>query len=106
MNLQKTWAWIIGLLFLLIGIIGLFTDKFPINSLHDGIHLASGFIWIWAAKMGPTKAVNRWFGLFYIVIGILGFVGLMNFIQVDLQINIFHLAVAGGVSALIGFLSK
>jgi len=106
MGLQKTWAWIIGIIFLLIGVVGLFSDVFPIPATHDSIHIISGLIFVWAAWVGPTKAVNKWFGLLYVVIGILGFAGLLGFFGVDLAINIYHLVVAGGISALIGFLAK
>jgi len=106
MNLQKTWAWIIGSIFLFIGIVGLLTDFFPIPNTHDWIHIVSGLIFVWAAWKGPTRKINQWFGSIYFIIGILGFVGLMDFIVVDLPINIYHLAVAGGITALIGFLAK
>jgi len=106
MNLQKTWALIIGGIFLLIGVVGLFTNAFPIPTTHDGIHIISGLIFIWAALKGPTKKVNQWFGVTYVLIGILGFAGLIEFIGVDLAINVYHLVVAGGISALIGFLAK
>lgn len=105
-NIQKIWAWIIGIIFLAIGIAG-FAGAFEIlHIIHDGLHILTGLIWIWAALIGPTKEVNKWGGIVYVVLGLIGFAGLLGAFGADLGINIYHLVVAGGASAAIGWFAK
>jgi len=103
---QKTWAWVIGSIFLLIGIAG-FAGGFEIlHDYHNGLHVLSGLFWFWAAWKGPTRMVNQYAGLFYILLGIVGFIGILGEFGADLGINLFHLLIAGGTSAAIGWFVK
>jgi hypothetical protein len=80
-GLQTTFATVVGAVLLLVGIIGFFNNPvfslFPVNGLHNAIHLISGAIGIWAGVWGGLAA-SRWFnkivGIIYIVVAILGWV--------------------------------
>ena len=106
MNLQNIWAGIIGIIFLAIGVVGLVPETFPIAPIHDWIHIISGLILLGAVWKGLARQVNLWFGIIYGAIGVLGFFGLMDFIGVDLAINVYHLIIVGIPSIIISQWSK
>jgi hypothetical protein len=113
MNIQKTWAIIIGIVLLLTGVLG-FVMSSPllglvaVNALHNVVHLLTGAIFLWAglSESAPTKKVNQWLGVVYVLVAILGFFGLLTFLDVmggmDFD-NWLHLGI-GLVSALIGWM--
>jgi Domain of unknown function (DUF4383) len=84
----QTFALIIGVIYLLVGILGLFynqkftggseNDKeiiFRINYLHDIIHLVLGAGWIFASRAHAlAKSVNMVFGVVLLLVAILGFI--------------------------------
>lgn len=112
MNIQKLWATIIGIVLLIVGIVGFFHHPilglFGVNLLHNGVHLLTGAIFLWAglASSAPVKKVNTWLGVVYVLVAILGFFGLLTFLMVGGSMdpdNFLHLG-TGVVSALIGWL--
>jgi len=108
MGAQQTWAKVIGVILLLIGVLGFFMGDnvfgFDVNPLHNIVHLVTGAIFAWAgfAAGAPTKKVNTWLGVIYLVVGILGFFGVLGFLAVNTADNWLHLAI-GVISAAIGW---
>jgi hypothetical protein len=108
MGAQQTWAKVIGVILLLVGVLGFFMGDsvfgFGVNALHNIVHLVTGAIFAWAgfAAGAPTKKVNTWLGVIYIVVGILGFFGVLGFLNVNAADNWLHLAI-GVISAGIGW---
>lgn len=115
MGAQNLWAQIIGVILLLVGILGFVMSSpllgfFEVNLLHNIVHIATGLIFIWAgfSKSAPTMAVNKWLGVIYILVGIVGYFGVLSFLAVmggtDPD-NFLHLGI-GIVSALIGWMAS
>jgi hypothetical protein len=103
-NAQTLFATILGAVLLLVGIIGFINDPvlglFPVNGLHNAVHLLSGAVLIWAGVWGGTKAAkntNIAFGAVYLLVAILGFVAqpfMMSLLEVELYDNILHVVIA------------
>ena len=109
MGANQTWAKVIGVVLLLIGIWGFFTTSilglFGVNTAHNIVHLLTGAIFAWAgfAAGAPTKQANTWLGVIYIVVALLGFFGVVNvFLGLSTADNWLHLAI-GVISAGIGW---
>src|SRR3989344_860575 len=108
---QKTWATIIGIVLLLIGLWGFFQDPilsiFGVNALHNIVHLVTGAVFLWAgmAKGTMAKSTNQWLGVIYIIVGLIGFLGVLSFLNVNMADNWLHLLL-GVVSAGIGWGAK
>lgn len=108
MGAQQTWAKVIGVILLLIGVLGFFMGGnvfgFEVNALHNIVHLVTGAIFAWAgfAAGAPAKKVNTWLGGIYLVVGVLGFFGALAFLAVNTADNWLHLAI-GVISAAIGW---
>ncbi len=114
-NLQRSWAMIIGIILIVVGIWGFFQQPvlslFGVNPAHNIVHIVTGLIFAWAGFSKGTSAmpVNKWLGVIYIFVGIIGFAGLLTFLEVqagagDLD-NWLHLII-GLVSAAIGWFAK
>ena len=64
MGANQTWAKIIGVVFLLVGVLGFIMGGsvfgFAVNGLHNIVHLLTGAIWAWAgfSAGAPVKKVN------------------------------------------------
>jgi len=113
-NFQKIWAIIVGIIFILIGIIGFFTPSvfkiFSVNLGQNLIHLVTGLIFLVGgiAKATTAKKVNIWFGIIYVLIAILGFVKLLGFLNIETALqgsNFLHL-ILGLITLIIGFAVK
>ncbi len=114
-GVQKSWAIIIGIILLLVGIIGFFSgdavlEIFPVNLSHNIVHLITGAVFLWAgfASAEKAKMANKWLGIIYILVAVIGFLGYLTFLNVqggNDPDNWLHVAI-GVVSAGIGFLSK
>src|SRR5574341_2680263 len=106
MGANQTWAKVIGVVLLLVGLLGFFMTSpllgmFEVNMMHNLVHLVSGAIFAWAGfAAAPTKKVNTWLGVIYLLVGILGIFGLMGFLNVNTADNWLHIVI-GAVSALI-----
>ena len=113
-NFQKVWAIIVGIILLLIGIIGFFTDSvfgiFGVNTIQNIVHLSTGLIFLLGglAKATTAKKVNVWLGIIYLLVAILGFIGLLKFLNVQggLDADNFLHTILGLVTIIVGFTVK
>ncbi len=83
---------------------------FGVNMIHNLVHLVTGAVFLWAglSKSDVAVNVNKWLGVIYIVVGIVGFFGVLTFLMVNGgndPDNYLHLVI-GIVSALIGWMAK
>lgn len=80
-NLNKTISTLFGVVFLAVGLLGLFVNPtlilFGVNGLHNLVHLASGvvlLVGVFAAGGRHARTVNVVFGAVYLLVAALGFV--------------------------------
>jgi hypothetical protein len=126
MSLARTVATVLGVVYLLVGVLGFLPAVvtggtvadmpsasgsligiFPINALHNVVHLAIGAALLYAAMATPTAImVSRVIGIVYLLVGVAGFVSADGFGLLPLGgADIFlHLA-TGVVLAYIGFIA-
>jgi hypothetical protein len=92
-------ALVLGVIYLIIGIIGFavtgfdnFAGKtyddqliiFPVNPLHNVVHLLLGAVWIGAAGQRSTaKSVNLVLGAVLLLVAILGLAGVLKFLAIE-----------------------
>ena len=109
-------ALIAGIVFTLVGILGLIFDTtggnllgFQVDFVHNLVHLVIGILGLVAAYTGWPRTYNQVFGVIYIVLGILGLFGGLYFDNKFLGIMVINGAdnglhlVAGIILAAIGF---
>lgn len=118
-HIQKTVAFIFGIVFLLVGILGFvpaltpnmsLLGLFMVNPLHSIVHLAFGVLGIAAALTETGVLYNRIGGLIYLVLGILGFFPFLYFgsnmliglVMINPADNFLHIVI-GIVLAGVGF---
>jgi hypothetical protein len=106
-------ALVFGGVYLLVGIVGFFVtgfdgfaaeiygDKlifFPLNPLHNIVHVGVGALWLFSASRHETaKGVNLLIGAVYGLVAILGLAGALNFLAIEDAAsadNYLHLATA------------
>jgi O-antigen/teichoic acid export membrane protein len=114
MGTQKTWAIVLGIILLLVGIIGFFTTEvfglFPVNGLHNVVHLLTGALFLWAGlsdMRGFATGTNKWVGVVYILVAIIGFLVGLSFLNVSAgndPDNWLHLVIGVG-SAAVGWMA-
>src|SRR5438128_6922018 len=109
-------AMAIGVVFLIVGILGLIFDTasgnllgFDVDLVHNFVHLLTGILGIAAAMTGWPRRFNQVFGVIYILVGLAGLVPALYFSQrllglmhVNAADNVLHLVVGLGAAA-IGF---
>jgi hypothetical protein len=114
--MAKTFAMVLGVVLLLIGILGYVLNPtgghllgiFAVDGIHNAIHVVSGIAGIAAATMGWAPLFCQVFGVIYLLVGILGFVAtdsnamLLGLMHNNMADNLLHLAI-GGASAFVGF---
>ncbi len=117
-NIYRTFALAVGVVFLLVGLLGLvpaldpgnaLLGIFAVNVVHNIIHLLVGILGIAAAYTGTGKLYARGLGIVYLLVAILGFVPalffngeLLGLVSINLADNLLHLVVA--IAALyVGF---
>ncbi|MGH2788829.1 MAG: DUF4383 domain-containing protein [Actinomycetota bacterium] len=117
----QTFALVFGSVYVLVGLLGFFVadavtggsanDKlivFPVNHLHNVVHLAIGGAWLVAARSsGIARSVNAIIGSVYLLVALLGFTGI-DLMRTLLNIqgsgdadNFLHLA-SGALSLYFG----
>ena len=109
----QLFALVFGAVYAIIGIAGFFVTGFddfaaknyseellifPVNPLHNIVHLGVGALWLGAAaRHDSAKAVNMLIGVVYAVVAILGFAGALKFLAIEdsgSTDNFLHLATA------------
>jgi hypothetical protein len=115
--MAKKLALIFGVIFVIIGITGLLggmgitrDGMFMTDSVHDWVHIISGIIFLVVAMAATARAALTMiaFGIIYIIVAILGFVGnnpALGFIVVNNADNWLHL-VLGLVILWSGYSNK
>lgn len=104
MGVQKTFALILGIVLLLVGIIGIYpTNKlvgnegyFGTNIYQDILHLIAGAFGIYVGTKGQGRGYNMILGWIGIVLGVLGFIPgvsemLMKLLNINKEITVLHL---------------
>jgi hypothetical protein len=95
----QLFALVFGAIYLLIGILGFvvtgFDDFasevygeelifFPVNPLHNLVHLATGALWLGASSNhSSAKSVNLLLGVVYALVAVLGFAGVLKFLAIE-----------------------
>ena len=120
-DVPKTFAGIIGGVFLAVGLLGLILNPtgglllgtFAVDLLHNIVHLVVGLAGLGAWYLGivESRIFNKVLGVVYLVLGVLGFIpplfddgqflGILHLNNAD---NILHLVV-GAIAAYFGFSS-
>jgi hypothetical protein len=103
MGLNRTVAAIFGVVYIVAGVAGFIIESplfglFPVNVLHNVVHVALGAILIWG-MMNAASAVlaNRWVGVVLLVLGVLGIFVADGFGLVPLGGNDIWLHLASGI---------
>ncbi len=106
--MAKTSAAIFGVILIVAGIWGLFSDAaigfIAADTLSSIIHIVLGLVLLVLAGKPSAGTALKTVGIIYVILAILGFVG-ANFIAGDTTTNVFYLIV-GVVVAVLGFASK
>lgn len=95
----QAFALVFGAVYLLVGLAGFavtgfdnFAGKtyddvlilFPVNPLHNIVHIAVGALWLGsAAKHASAKSVNMLIGVVYALVAVLGFAGVLKFLAIE-----------------------
>ena len=103
MGVQKTFALILGIVLLLVGILGFWENKlvgdngyFGTNNWQDVLHLIAGAFGIYVGTKGKGPVYNMSLGWIGLVLGVLGFIPtvkdmLMDWLNINMQITVLHL---------------
>lgn len=106
----------IGVVFLIIGMLGLIFDTtsgnllgFDVDLVHNLVHLLTGILGIVAAMTGWSRRFNQVFGIVYLLVGLAGLIPglyfdqrLLGLMHVNAADHVLHLLV-GLVAAAVGF---
>lgn len=111
-DVQKTYAMVIGAVLALVGIIGFFSTPlllgvFEINLAQNILHIVGGALGIWLASKGSGMSYNKWLGIIAVVVAVLGFIPgantlLANIFNINMAITYLHAAI-GIVSLGVAF---
>lgn len=101
-SLVKTVTWLLGIVFVLIGLAGFFVDGtllvFEVDTVHNIVHLLSGIVALAAVGSGESYARLYLivFGLVYALVTVLGFVtgDILGLFSVNDADNYLHAALA------------
>lgn len=109
--MAKTIMMIAGVVFVLIGVLGFFSNPilgiFGVNTLHNLVHIVSGILAFVFAMQGEAQARKfaMILGVVYALVTILGFLGVLGFLAVNPADNFLHLILAV-VFLIVGFMKS
>jgi Domain of unknown function (DUF4383) len=111
-NTAQLFALVMGLVYLLIGVIGFSVTRldvvlglsdatlvlFALNVLHNLLHMSIGAVWIVASQVRPwARTTNLLLGIAYALLTVLGFAGVLKVLAIGSMLdpdNFLHLATA------------
>jgi hypothetical protein len=105
MGAQKTFALILGIVLLLVGLLGFFDNAlvgdsglFGTNTFQDVLHLIAGIFGIYVGTKGMGPGYNATIGWIGIALGILGFIPgvsdlLLSLLNINTAITVLHLVI-------------
>src|SRR3989344_9296047 len=105
MGAQKTFALILGLVLLLVGILGFFDNSlvgdnglFGTNTFQDILHLIAGAFGVYVGTKGMGHGYNATIGWIGIVLAVLGFIPgasdlLLSLLNINTAITVLHLVI-------------
>ncbi len=111
MEIQKTYAMVLGAVLVLLGIVGFVQAPilgiFGVNTAQNVLHLVGGAVILWFSYKGAGKSTNMWLGVVALVVGVLGLVPiakdlLASIFAINAAITYLHLAV-GVVSLAVAY---
>jgi hypothetical protein len=118
MGAQKTYALILGLVLLIVGIWGFFVGTgnvliFGVNTAQSVLHVIAGLFGIYVGTKGQGRGYNSSIGWIGIILGILGFIPvvghnggyLASWLNINPAITYLHLVI-GVLSLLIYYAVK
>jgi hypothetical protein len=99
--MAKTIVMILGVVFVIIGVLGFFNDPvlgiFEVDAVHNIVHLLSGVVALALASMGDSYARTyaKVFGVIYLLVTVLGFVmgtdeKLLGLLEINNADNYLH----------------
>lgn len=101
-DVQKTYAMVIGIVLVLVGIIGFVQAPifglFGVNTAQNILHLVGGAVVAWFGYKGSGKTPNMVLGVVSLVVGVLGFVPgintlLTSIFGINTAISVLHVAI-------------
>lgn len=110
----KKWAMVFGIVFVVIGLLGFIANPivgregiFQTNALHDLVHIISGIVMLVVAMKSDKAAssVLVVFGIVYLLVTILGFLGISLGLNINPADNWLHLVLAV-VFLVVGYTNK
>ena len=116
MKIQKTFALILGIVLLLVGILGFISNPivgekgfFKTNMAQNVLHIIAGLFGLYVGTMGKGPGYNLVLGWIGIALGVLGFIPvvdemLLDYLNINLNITILHL-VLGVLFLLVYYLT-
>lgn len=105
MGAQKTFALILGVVLLLVGVLGFIDNPlvgdnglFGTNTMQDVLHLIAGAFGVYVGTKGMGPGFNMTIGWIGIVLGVLGFVPAIadlfaSLLNINTAITVLHLAI-------------
>jgi hypothetical protein len=108
----RWFAGVVGIVFLLLGVLGFFLDHLygwiHFDLMHNIIHLIVGFLGILTAgSVSASKSFAKVLGIFYMLVGIIGFFipELFGHMMLEMSENMLHLLV-GGIALYVGYVAE
>ena len=103
MSIQKTFALVLGLVLLLVGVLGFINNSlvgnegyFGTNVYQDVLHLIAGAFGVYVGTKGEGRGYNLSLGWIGILLGVLGFIPgidemLSSWLNINTHITVLHL---------------
>ena len=114
MNVQKTYALVLGLVLAIVGVWGLFSDSilglFNVNLYQSILYLVAAAFGIYAGVKGTGHTYNLVLGWIAFVLAVLGYVPvakdlLLEFLNINIWTTYLHLAI-GVLSLAVYYATK